>query len=334
MRIMNYTLQFPFEISPGREISGCDKDFDFTLLGYPATITMKGKRYIIKLSSIQSKDLAAELTPRLWTGLAWLLVNLDIGFIANIDPLDVIAVKDPQQVGENIARTLGHSKSERINGWARPESPSIFLSDQNIWSVDLGETNVIISPPIEMVSMCLDTGVSATNSAEITSDLRLRTALDLYSSSFYEYSGQARLLILTMVLETLTFPIRKPEIALTFIDKWNREIEEVIKSTREGTKEHLGLVSLQRELCFRRDLSIRSQVRSMVESTLENSGHNDAKSVAQMAIDVYDVRSELIHEGLLTDQELGEACMNARKVVKLVLEARFKGIQRSWESGT
>ncbi len=177
--------------------------------------------------------------------------------------------------------------------------PSVYPSDRRIRFAGVGKPSVIVSTPIDIVANASLRGSSATNAGQIPFDTRLRTALDLYSSHFYERSAYAPLLTLTMILETLTEPRKKPDAALRLLDKWKDELEDSIASSPEGTEDHEGLISLERELVFRRDLSKRSQVRAMVHDTLEKVGHEEASLIADQAIGAYDKRSKLAHEGSL-----------------------------------
>lgn len=325
---MSFTLRFPFEISPGREFSALDQGFEFQMLGHPASFSRTGERYIIKISGIASEDHAPILAAKLWSGLAWLLIQRDVGFSADLKFDRVTYADDPEKAGENLARAFGIGQAEPIDGLVNGEYPSIYSSDKRIRFLSAGKGSAIISTPIDIVADAIIRGSSATNAAQIPTDGRLRTALDLYSSHFYEYSANARLLTLTMVLEALKVPSKKPDAALRLLDKWKDELESVLASTPRGTQDYEGLASLERELIFRRDLSIRSQVRAMVHRTLEEVGYEDASSMADSAIDAYDKRSKLVHEGSLPDSELSEALRKAKEVAKLILEAQFQGIYR------
>ncbi len=52
-------------------------------------------------------------------------------------------------------------------------------------------------------------------------------------------------------------------------------------------------------------------------------GDADAAEAAERAVRVYDLRSTLVHEGKLDEQERGTAISEAKSIVERVLRARF-----------
>jgi hypothetical protein len=90
------------------------------------------------------------------------------------------------------------------------------------------------------------------------------------------------------------------------------------------TEEHHALESLERELIFKKTDSLRRQVRTLVYETLDLAGHAHALDLAQKAVKVYDARSELVHEGYLSDSLLSRVTAEAKEIVEQVLRAKFR----------
>jgi hypothetical protein len=74
---------------------------------------------------------------------------------------------------------------------------------------------------------------------------------------------------------------------------------------------------------FRKEDSIRRQIRNVVQFTLEDNGDTDAKQTAASAVKIYDLRSTLVHDGTLEFQVLTKATADAKTIVERVLRARF-----------
>ena len=64
-------------------------------------------------------------------------------------------------------------------------------------------------------------------------------------------------------------------------------------------------------------------MRKVVATTVAMNGSTDATEVAEQAVQIYDLRSTLVHEGELDAHELGNAISTAKSIVERVLRARF-----------
>ncbi len=147
--------------------------------------------------------------------------------------------------------------------------------------------------------------------------------MELYAAYFYEQSANAKFLTLIMVLETLTVSHPKHEVALELLTQWRSQVEERKRQLHPGSEEHEALEALERELLFRREASLRSQIRTLVRNTLTTAGNLNASRYAQHAVRAYDRRSTLVHEGTLPTGVLREAARDAREIVEAVLKAEF-----------
>ncbi len=115
------------------------------------------------------------------------------------------------------------------------------------------------------------------------------------------------------------------KVVLQLLQKWKPEVEYRKKDFASDSEEYYALESLERELLFKKEDSLRRQVRSLVLRSLEFLRHDKPQDVAMQAARVYDQRSELVHKGFLPKALLSKATSTARSIVELVLEARYKG---------
>jgi hypothetical protein len=115
------------------------------------------------------------------------------------------------------------------------------------------------------------------------------------------------------------------------LDKWKQEVQELQEPLAPDSEDAASLEALSRELLFRKEDSIRRQIRSLVFTTLQANGDEDAQAMATKAVQVYDHRSTLVHEGRLDPPVLGKANSDAKNIVERVLRARF--VQRANRSG-
>jgi hypothetical protein len=126
-----------------------------------------------------------------------------------------------------------------------------------------------------------------------------------------------------MALETLTENRSKHQVALELIEKWRETVENQKRSYPSGSEEYEALDALERELLFRREASLRSQIRTLVHDTLSLNGNPHAMQWASRAVKVYDSRSRLVHEGKLPRNELLTAEREAKEIVVAVLKAKL-----------
>jgi len=97
---------------------------------------------------------------------------------------------------------------------------------------------------------------------------------------------------------------------------------ETLKSN--DSIEAAALDSLERELLFRKEASLRFKIREFVLRTLTSAGDPDANELARAAVAAYDLRSALVHEGTLPPDQVGGAIDTFRRVLERLFEAYLK----------
>jgi len=152
-------------------------------------------------------------------------------------------------------------------------------------------------------------------------DERLRLAFELWTAYHREHSLRAKFLTLVMALEVLSPPISKHEVAIAFTDRWNAELTAAMQDFARGSDEHDALESLRREVCFRRDRSIRGALRAHVLNVVNQCEPESGTRIAALAVRAYDLRGALVHEGRLGSADLSEGHQAARESVRALLLA-------------
>src|SRR5689334_944204 len=110
-----------------------------------------------------------------------------------------------------------------------------------------------------------------------------------------------------------------------------KEAEELQNIVEPESDDALSLEAVCRELLFRKEDSIRRQIRKFVSTTLQVNGDADALEMARSAVRIYDLRSKLVHEGELESQVLSKATSDVKHIAERVLRARF--VQKATFSG-
>ena len=329
-----YTLRFPFQLAPGQELSGLDQPIEHKVGDVTVSFNRQGAYYILGVQGFDSEASAKEYLNVLWTGLMWVLLNRGLAFNAVLEFDKVTYADNPLKAAENLSKSFGLTVEGRLDGLVNGNLPAVYPSNKQIRTITSGTINISTGISAEQFLSLLIEGTAIRNSLIAISNSKLRIALELYSAYFSERSSNARLLTLVMALETLTSTQPKHRVAQELLNQWQLQIGERKHQLPVDSDEYQALESLERELLFRREASLRSQIRTLVQDTLEADGHPYAYQLARRAVKVYDSRSTLVHEGVLPSDELRTAEQDAREIVVMLLKSKLCSVDDNEPTGT
>jgi len=306
---MTHTLRFPFRLPPGQQIADLAAPDHRVVDGLNWTLDQKRAFYVLEVTGLASESACQEYVHQLWSGFNWLLLKRGVA----------------EEATRNLEKSFGLRNKRPVHGLVNDNMPAAYPSNKNIRFVGFGISSVVVGTPVEHVFNFLTEGMSVRGAQPTVTDSKLQTGLDLLAAHWTEHSDNARLLTLVLALESLMSDPPRHQVVVRFLDKWKGEVEARKNDFTEDSEERHALESLERELLFKKTDSLRRQVRTLVRESLDYLGHKEAAELAKKAVWVYDKRSKLVHEGVLPQQVFSEAIMNARTIVQLVLEARFRG---------
>lgn len=279
--------------------------------------------YVLTITELHSEEEAKEYINNVWAGFMWLLLHRNLSSNAVLEPQEVAYAEDPYQAAANLSKSFGFKINGPVDGLIDGSSPAIYPSDKKLRTATLGTPTISTSDQASYVLKYLSEGVSFPMSTQVIQDRKLRVALDLYGAYFTEFTANAKFLTLVMALEALATGQKRPPLVVGLIEKWKTDANELLKTVNASSDDAAALGSLCRELLFRKEDSIRSQIRNIVMTTLQGQGDEDAEKTATNAVKIYDLRSTLVHEGSLDRQTLIKAITTAKDIVQRVLLARF-----------
>lgn len=168
----------------------------------------------------------------------------------------------------------------------------------------------------------LDTTISSVADALLDSSYgkKFRVALELYAAHFTEVQVRVRFLLLVMAMESIAKPAAKHQVAVDLLGRWRQELEKEMNKFDSSSEEVLSLRALSRELVFRSEDSIRTQVRKLFAS-LPGISSAEATELQRRALRVYDKRSTLVHDGHLPMEELSTLEIEARALLEKVFSS-------------
>jgi len=318
-----YSLRFPFRLPSDRAI-GCDTTP--RLLGH-LVIRIDDKTkpyYAFVIDGFSSEDEANQFIPKLWTGLRWLLMTNGIAVSAQRTLQTVTYVDDPVEAANNPAKSFGGSNETPVDCLIDGSRPAILDPSKNVRTITGNDVTLLISTPEAAVVAAVSDGVVAARATALEDDPKLSVALDLYSAFFSESSANARFLTLVMALEALTQEQQKEESALALLEKWKTEVSAAKVGIKPDSAQFASLEALDRELLFRKNDSIRSQFRRIVFDELRLSQDLDAAARAKRAVEIYDLRSRLVHDGHIDSEEMSQSITDIKAIVEDVMKGRFR----------
>ncbi|MDH4087739.1 MAG: HEPN domain-containing protein [Nitrospira sp.] len=262
---------------------------------------------------------------RVWAGLMWLLLSRELSTTSALEPQPVAYAEDPNKAAENLSKSFGLPIDGPVDGLIDGSRPAVYPTSKRLRTITGGEVSVKITTPRASVLAALAEGSSFPRSAQLIRDDKLRVAFELYGAYFTESSSNARFLTLVMSLEALAIGTARPTLVLELLDGWKKQVEQIMSEGQLSTDEVASLESLNRELLFRREDSIRRQIFNLVLSTFQSANDTDAEKLAHRAKSLYDLRSKLVHEGKLPEKTLTMAVSDAKALVQRLLRVKYLG---------
>lgn len=149
---------------------------------------------------------------------------------------------------------------------------------------------------------------------------KLRVALELYAAHFTEQQVRVRFLLLVIAVESLAKPTRRHQVAMELLESWRTGLAQEMNKYEPSSEAYESLKDLSHHMDFRRDDSIRSQVRKLFAS-LPSMDLNELRELQRRVLHVYDRRSVLVHDGHLPVDELSFLEAETRDLLEMLFLA-------------
>jgi hypothetical protein len=320
-----YTLRFPFKLPPSQKISStehCEQRADLTY-----SLKKNDEQYVLTVTGFSSQESAEKYISVIRSGLAWVLLNKGLSFQADTELQNIAYTKDPYEAAKNLSKNFGitiKGGMERVDGLIDSNRPAVYASDKTIRTSTVGTPHsiVVITIASDMFPLLLE-GASFPHASNLVTDRKLLLALELYGAYFTEYSINAKFLTLVMALEVLASGRRRRRVVLDLLDKWIGEVKRLLEQPNLNQEDQESLEALKGELQARQEESIRRKIRALVHDTLAKNDDADAYNTARQAVQIYDQRSTLVHNGTLPVSELRSATRNAKRIMERLLKAIY-----------
>jgi hypothetical protein len=316
-----YTLRFPFRLPEGQVIGDGNDFIEITQGKY--RLSKSRNWYALSVNGFASEVQARSAITSMWVGLKWVMLNANLAPSATVELSQVTYCENPLAAAANLSRSFNAKIDGPVDALIDGSRPTVFKTAKQIRSLTMGDVTLTFGTPAVRLFQLLDEHSQFSAPTKPMADSKLQVALELYTAYFSESSQNARFLTLVMSLEALSSPTLRTELVLGLLKKWQNDVVEA-KSMLSPDDVHISeLESLSQDILYKRESSIRSQIRALVFDTLSCAGNSDAHEVAKCAVKIYDHRSTLVHKGSLENSVLSDATSTAKLIVERVLRCRF-----------
>jgi len=317
---------FPFRLAAGQNFRrDLSRGFEQRVFDFTVLIAEKNEVPYLQIGTFPDEAAATAFLPKVHAALMWAALKQGLSPEFKVEPQEVVLAEDRVAAGRNLAESFGVKPEEfgPVDCLIDTGRPAILPDGKVTRYLSAGDITAIVTFVPAQTLGSISEAISLPHVERVVGDAKLKVALELYAGFIRETSMTARFLTLIMALEALAPAEAKHRVVQELIDEWMRELENRQARVRRGEKEWDAYDALAREVGFRREVSIRQRIRTLVRNTLEAHGDADADDMARTAVELYDHRSTLVHDGVLPEGELSHATETARTIVRRVLEARF-----------
>lgn len=320
----SYTLRVSVKLRGEKPILGLEELRTIALGQATVSVRFRNPYLILRAGEFISEREAEEFLPSIKRGLLHVAIKYNLAFRYQFERREITRAKDPVAAALNVSKTFSIDEPmEPLHGLTDEEGYVVLRNDENIRVITMGTPTLTVSTPWEAFSQALAEGAQTVAPPPDRMDAKLSTAIDLFLSNFYESSARARLLTLVTCLEVLAPTLERDPVVVKAIADFKETIAAHAKEANRDQRE--ALADLENEISFKKETSIRRRVRALVmsEAPLPDSIRAE---FAKEVVASYDVRSALVHNGLIAAPDLHTALDTALRAVKLLLSARL-GLQ-------
>lgn len=319
---MSFVLRFPFR--PQCAIAGIDDSAYFAIGTLNARLRNRSPYAVLEIHNFETAQAAYDFISVVWAALRWVLITGNLNTTCEFLPREPAWAEEPDRAAHNLSASFGLPITGPIHGICEEGWPTVYEEGKSLRFIGLGDVAVAVTTPVDLFLSNLKYGLERPRSSSLINDPRFRLASDLFSAFHFEPSPPTRLISLGMSLEVLAEPETKHLEALSLLEKWQVELAGR-KTEVEGNDDAVhALESLERELMFRKEASIRSRIRRTAMKLGNYFGLDQAVLLAQDAIATYDDRSALIHNGTLDEPRLSQTVEKGRDTVCRLLQAYYQ----------
>lgn len=327
-----YALYVPFTLSPGRSISAFETSLLHFFSGYQIQLEKLNNFYSIWIKSFDSVDSAKLFFPKLQASLLWASLKDKIGILSPRCLSNVQLYESPIQVSSqsDIYSIVSAAGWDNTDGNYDADKAAIIPKSKNLLRWEHGQHSISIGIGANNFLSRIASGLDFKSPNRVMENEKLRLAIDIYSSFFFELSENARFLTLVTVLETLTPDNEIPEVAQLAL----KIAKSAVKSARDKFNKETDDWKLVENLLSRignlKRKSIGTSLREFVSTIAQkNPSIGDPDELADKLKELYNYRSTLVHTGSADPAAIKQSLSFLQDFVPRLLELLFITVANS-----
>lgn len=329
----SYSLRFPLLVSPGREISIGSNSTRLSLKGHHLELDRIAHLSVFKIYGFASEQSAREFLLKMGAGLVYADLQHRIGFRFDIAPKRVRLYDSPIEVADNnVKKLMSETGWTHIDGDYDGNETTLVPEHKRLMVFTTGTASVVAGTGASLVTESIATAMDYPYPERLFGNPKLKLACEIYSSSFFEASNNARFLTLVMVLEALSPNARLPgpliqtvrELVSSVIEKKERYAKAGVldETSRRLAEEYKRLEDRVRNL---KTVSVGQRMRCLVEQKISlDPKAGDLTTIGPEIVRIYDIRSRLLHNGLASTTDVTWGLERLMYIVPRVLEVSFR----------
>lgn len=311
------TLWYPITLAPGLTIQlGADSPMTFSVGSRSVELTVEGREVVFVVRGIVDRVEAETWLSRLRRACLWAMLQCQTSFVAETSLDEVTFYENWREERDRPRTIVGKEYPEGLDGLADFSKPHLFPDGARLARFKMGTPSLELGTPGGRFVAEVARGAALSPNGSLPE--RLETALALFAAADHEVSASARFLTRVMALEAMVIPRLKHDAVVGMVERWVAEIgERLAADPSDG--ERASLLSLQGQVAYLREESIKSGIRALVLQSLARSDPANAEAEEREASRLYDARSRLVHDGALRSDALAWAHEASIRICKAVL---------------
>lgn len=297
-----YLLYLPIVLSPGRDLLNINFEKEISVGEYKLRFIKLAYFNALTLGKFESESVARKYIGKLQAALMWVTLKHLIGINFPEIESEIKWLDEPKLIPEEgiIKKITENTNWDATDGTYYSDKLGILPDHKRLIRWDMGRVNIKAGLSVDNFIATVQEALSFSVPENVVEDRKLRLAINIFSSYFFEQSPEAKFIKLVTVLEALT-----PD---SIVSDQSQEMLRVLKLTVKNAqnqyakdssewKELNGILSRVGQL---KRNSIGISLRNFVAAELfRDSAIGDSNEIVYRLKDIYDRRSKLLHEGFM-----------------------------------
>lgn len=313
-----YTLRLPITLQAYEIITNLDKKNNFILDNYTLKIEKENSKYILVIEGFETNEKAQLYITKIENTLYRMTVIRNIAILFSSIPEKIHLWDEPQKVSKKSM----YFKITNKNGWNEVDGDYSSLQTvivpehKRLLKESFGNITLTSSFTSDKFADIFRKEFKLSNGIPLEEKLKL--AIEVYSSYFFEQNSVSKFLKLVMVLEILKKEENSEKHIIDFINKTMEKINVLKNNDIKNSESYDYLKSRVGNL---KKISIKNAVLNFIENTYSKDKSNEEiKNIKQKIKGYYNLRSRILHEGKYDAKELNQSISTLQNIIANILE--------------